>query len=77
MYLAWSYFSGKERELKMIYLSLTLLNYKSYKYHHTTKARVGMHLKAYKFRIYPTKDQEILLAKTFGCCRVELSTIET
>jgi putative transposase len=28
-----------------------------------------MHLKAYKFRIYPTKDQEVLLAKTFGCCR--------
>ena len=23
----------------------------------------------YKFRIYPTKSQEILLAKTFGCCR--------
>ena len=28
-----------------------------------------MHLKAYKFRIYPSKDQEVLLAKTFGCCR--------
>ena len=26
-------------------------------------------LKAYKFRIYPTKEQEVLLAKTFGCCR--------
>jgi len=25
--------------------------------------------KAYKFRIYPTKEQEILIAKTFGCCR--------
>lgn len=25
--------------------------------------------KAYKFRIYPTKDQEILIQKTFGCCR--------
>lgn len=25
--------------------------------------------KAYKFRIYPTKEQELLLAKTFGCCR--------
>ena len=25
--------------------------------------------KAYKFRIYPTKDQATLLAKTFGCCR--------
>jgi len=27
-------------------------------------------LKAYKYRIYPTEDQEILLNKTFGCCRV-------
>ena len=24
---------------------------------------------AYRFRIYPTGEQEILLAKTFGCCR--------
>jgi putative transposase len=28
-----------------------------------------MHLKAYKYRIYPTKKQEVLLSKTFGCCR--------
>ena len=26
-------------------------------------------LKAYKYRIYPSKEQEIQLAKTFGCCR--------
>jgi len=25
--------------------------------------------KAFKFRIYPTKEQEILINKTFGCCR--------
>ena len=25
--------------------------------------------KAYKFRIYPNKQQEILINKTFGCCR--------
>lgn len=25
--------------------------------------------RAFKFRIYPTKEQEVLLAKTFGCCR--------
>ena len=25
--------------------------------------------KAYKFRIYPSKEQEVLLAKTFGCVR--------
>ena len=25
--------------------------------------------KAYKFRLYPNKEQEILLAKTFGCVR--------
>jgi putative transposase len=25
--------------------------------------------KAYKYRIYPTKEQEILFAKNFGCCR--------
>jgi putative transposase len=28
-----------------------------------------MHLKAYKYRIYPTKEQEVLLSKTFGCVR--------
>lgn len=28
-----------------------------------------MQLKSYKYRIYPSKDQEILLSKTFGCCR--------
>jgi len=27
-------------------------------------------LKAYKYRIYPTTDQEVLLNKTFGYCRV-------
>lgn len=26
-------------------------------------------LKAYKYRIYPNKKQEILIQKTFGCCR--------
>jgi len=26
-------------------------------------------LRAYKYRIYPTKEQEVLLAKTFGCVR--------
>ena len=25
--------------------------------------------KAYKYRIYPNKEQRILIAKTFGCCR--------
>ena len=25
--------------------------------------------KAFKFRIYPTKEQEIFIAKTLGCCR--------
>lgn len=26
-------------------------------------------LKAYKFRLYPNKTQEVLLNKTFGCVR--------
>ena len=26
-------------------------------------------LRAYKYRIYPTQEQKVLLAKTFGCCR--------
>ncbi|HSH51419.1 MAG TPA: helix-turn-helix domain-containing protein [Bacteroidales bacterium] len=26
-------------------------------------------IKGYKYRIYPTKEQEIQLAKTFGSCR--------
>ncbi|MDD3403025.1 MAG: helix-turn-helix domain-containing protein, partial [Hespellia sp.] len=25
--------------------------------------------KAYRFRLYPNKEQAVLLAKTFGCCR--------
>ena len=25
--------------------------------------------KAYKYRLYPSKEQQILFAKTFGCCR--------
>ena len=25
--------------------------------------------KAYKYRIYPNKEQRVLIAKTFGCCR--------
>lgn len=25
--------------------------------------------KAYKFRLYPNNEQELLLIKTFGCCR--------
>ena len=25
--------------------------------------------RAYKFRIYPTKEQAVLFHKTFGCCR--------
>ena len=26
-------------------------------------------LRAYKYRIYPTAEQKVMLAKTFGCCR--------
>lgn len=26
-------------------------------------------LKAYKYRIYPNKEQMLQIAKTFGCCR--------
>ena len=26
-------------------------------------------LKAFKYRIYPTTEQKVLLAKSFGCCR--------
>ena len=26
-------------------------------------------LRTYKYRIYPTEEQKLLLAKTFGCCR--------
>ncbi len=26
-------------------------------------------LKAYKYRIYPNKEQKTQIAKTFGCCR--------
>ena len=28
-----------------------------------------MATKAYKFRLYPTKEQEIMFIKTFGCIR--------
>lgn len=33
------------------------------------KERVSVVEKAYKFRIYPNKQQEELINKTFGCCR--------
>lgn len=26
-------------------------------------------LRAYKYRIYPTDEQKVLIAKTLGCCR--------
>ena len=26
-------------------------------------------LKSYRYRLYPTKDQKEIMAKTFGCCR--------
>ena len=26
-------------------------------------------LKSYRYRLYPTKDQKEVMAKTFGCCR--------
>lgn len=29
----------------------------------------NVHNKAIKYRIYPTEEQKVLLAKTFGCCR--------
>ena len=29
----------------------------------------GKTYKAYRFRLYPSAEQEILMAKTFGCCR--------
>jgi putative transposase len=32
-------------------------------------------IKGYKYRIYPTKEQEIQLAKTFGCCRFVFNQI--
>ena len=31
-------------------------------------------LKAYKFRLYPNKEQEIQIQKTFGCCRFTYNT---
>ena len=30
---------------------------------------VTRHNKAFKYRIYPTTEQKVLLAKTFGCAR--------
>ena len=30
--------------------------------------------KAFKYRIYPNKNQRILIAKTFGCCRFVYNT---
>ncbi|BDP80752.1 hypothetical protein EfmAA290_14280 [Enterococcus faecium] len=32
-------------------------------------------LKAYKFRIYPTEEQEIFFAKSFGCVRKGFDTL--
>lgn len=30
--------------------------------------------KSYKYRIYPNKKQQEIIAKTFGCCRFVLET---
>ena len=30
---------------------------------------INIMLRAYKYRIYPTDEQKVLFAKTFGCCR--------
>ena len=30
--------------------------------------------KAYKYRIYPNKNQKEIIAKTFGCCRFVYNT---
>jgi putative transposase len=41
-------------------------------FHRHNNQKGGLHLKidvAYKFRIYPNKEQCIILAQTFGCCR--------
>lgn len=32
-------------------------------------------LKAYKYRIFPNRQQEELIQKTFGCCRFVYNTI--
>ena len=32
-------------------------------------------LKGYKYRIYPNKEQEKQIAKTFGCCRFVYNNI--
>jgi putative transposase len=31
-------------------------------------------LRAYKYRIYPRPGQEVLINKTFGCCRLVYNT---
>lgn len=31
--------------------------------------------KAFKFRVYPNREQEILIQKTFGCCRFVYNTV--
>ncbi len=38
-------------------------------FYHSIGGMVSTMLKAYKYRIYPTGEQEILLAKSFGCVR--------
>jgi len=37
--------------------------------YHTISGLVSNVLKAYKYRIYPTDEQAVLLAKSFGCAR--------
>ena len=37
--------------------------------YHSNSSLVSTVLKAYKYRIYPTSEQSILLAKSFGCVR--------
>lgn len=37
--------------------------------HFKVRLKMNIKLKAYKFRLYPNKQQEVLLNKTFGCVR--------
>ena len=59
-------------------LSKFINAYKSASSRHSSRSNPSIHCNpwrekvlniAYRFRIYPTEEQKILLGKTFGCCR--------
>lgn len=66
VYYAYQKFRSKTLSSKDSFTYLTILSYLSY---HSIVSLVSKVLRAYKYRIYPTTEQVVLLSKSMGCVR--------